>query len=418
MTVGPEPHVSHMSLTARITLLSVGVALVAAALSGVAAARYVAAGERAVLRATETSTTTTVDPGTGRVGAPASPATPAVPAAPAAPATKSVRARVRAAIADSTRRPAQRVARAVLLSVGVGLVVGLGAGAGAARILTRPLRRTAVAAHAMGAGRRDVRVPVEGPREIADVADSLNGLADALTLSEGRQRRFLLSVSHELRTPLTAVRGYAESIADGVVTGADAVEAGRVVLAESERLERLVHDLLDLARIGADDFRLDLADIDVGRLFDDAATVWATRARGRGVELRVERPEPPGTVMVRTDAGRLRQVLDGLTENAVRMTPHGSPVVLALLGPRPTDPSGTRAVLQVRDGGPGLTPEDYAVAFEPGVLGGRYRDERPVGVGIGLSLVHGLVQRLGGGIAAEPAREGGACFTVVVRDAP
>ncbi|QTE31243.1 HAMP domain-containing histidine kinase [Pengzhenrongella sicca] len=311
------------------------------------------------------------------------------------------------------RRPI--VLRSVLVSVGVGLLVGVTAGGSLSLLLTRPLRRTAHAAREMGAGRRDVRVAVEGPPEVADVAASLNDLADALQRSEARQRAFLLSVSHELRTPLTAVRGFAESIADGVVTGDDAAQAGRVVLAESLRLERLVHDLLDLARLGAVDFPLDVARVDLGALLDDAATVWRARAATRGVELRVE---PAGAALtLRTDAGRLRQVIDGLAENAVRATPAGAPVVLALRAPARSDPAGTVAVLQVRDGGPGLAPADYAVAFEPGVLGERYRVDRPGGVGIGLSLVHGLVRRLGGEIGAGTAPEGGASFTVHLRDA-
>jgi len=267
----------------------------------------------------------------------------------------------------------------------------------------------------MRSGRRDLRVPVEGPPELADVAVSLNELAGALELSESRQRAFLLSVSHELRTPLTAIRGFAESIADGVVTGPDAAQAGGVVLSESLRLERLVHDLLDLARLGAVDFALDLAPVDLGRLLDEAATVWRPRAAGRGVELRLERPGL--TLIARTDAARVRQVIDGLAENAVRATPAGSPVVLALRGPWPGDPAWTLAVLQVRDGGPGLAADDFAVAFDSGVLGERYRNDRPGGVGIGLSLVRGLVRRLGGDVGVGVAAEGGACFTVWLRDA-
>jgi len=373
----------RMSVTTRITLLCMGVALVAALLASVATARSLAAADRVE---TATSHAANLD---------------------RTPAQRPLR-RARAV----ARRPL--VARSLLMSVGVGLVVGAAAGGAMASVLTRPLRRTADVARAMGAGRRDVRVPVEGPPEIADVAASLNDLADALQHSESRQRAFLLSVSHELRTPLTAVRGFAESIADGVVTGEEAARAGAVVLAESQRLERLVRDLLDLARLGAVDFRLDLAATDLSRLLDDAATVWRTRAAQRGVDLRVERPAGP--LVVRTDAARLRQVIDGLAENALRATPPGAPVVLALRGPAPGDPFGTRAVVQVRDGGPGLAVADHAVAFEAGVLGERYRDDRPGGVGIGLSLVQGLVQRLGGEIGVGVAAEGGARFTVHVRD--
>ena len=103
---------------------------------------------------------------------------------------------------------------ALLAGVAVAVVVGLVVG----QLLARPLRRTAIAARLLRSGRRDVRVPVAGPAEVSDVAGAVNELADALARSEERQRRFLLSVSHELRTPLTAVRGFAESLADGVVT--------------------------------------------------------------------------------------------------------------------------------------------------------------------------------------------------------
>ena len=368
-----------LSLTARITLLCVGVALVTALLSGLAAARYVAAEER---------TAATVSKADGDT-------------------TRRV-----LRVERAQRRAERRVTRAVLLAVGLSVGVGAVAGGATARILTRPLRQTADAARAMGAGRRDVRVAVEGPPEIAEVATSLNSLAEALATSEGRQRRFLLAVSHELRNPLTAVHGFAESVADGVVTGDEARAAGAVILAESGRLEHLVRDLLALARLGADDFRLDVATVDVAALLEDAARVWSSRAP----MIRVERPGVP--LPVRTDAARLRQVLDGLADNAVRMTPPDRPVVLAARRAGPHDPAGTLAVLEVRDGGPGLTADDRGVAFEPGALGARYRDERPVGVGIGLSLVHGLVGRLGGTITVGEAPEGGATFTVAVPDAP
>ncbi|OJV80794.1 MAG: hypothetical protein BGO37_14675 [Cellulomonas sp. 73-92] len=363
------------SLTTRITLTCVGVALAAAALAGFAAARVVVAEERAGLAAIRNSGTAD---------------------------TARTRAQERAAVVAPTRR----VGRAVVTGSAAGLVVGLLAGTATAQVLTRPLRRTAAAARELGAGRRDVRVPLEGPPEIAEVAESLNSLATALETSEARQRKFLLSVSHELRTPLTAVRGFGESIADGVVTGDEAREAGRVVVDEAARLTRLVEDLLDLARLGADDFRLEPAPTDLAVLLEQAAGTWSPRAEATGARFVVEHPGRP--LVVQTDAGRVRQVLDGLVANALRLTPAGRPVVLAARA------TPTGAVLEVRDGGPGLTAEDRAVAFEPGALGERYRDERPVGVGIGLSLVHGLVQRLGGGIAVGVAPEGGAQFTVTL----
>jgi two-component system sensor histidine kinase BaeS len=111
-------------------------------------------------------------------------------------------------------------------------------------------------------------------------------------------------------------------------------------------------------------------------------------------------------VITVTDPTRVRQILDGLAENALRVTPAGAPIVVGL------DAQHGWAVLEVRDGGPGLTAEDCAVAFERSVLYERYRGVRRVGTGVGLALVHGLATRLGGATAAGRAPEGGACFTV------
>jgi two-component system, OmpR family, sensor kinase len=165
-----------------------------------------------------------------------------------------------------------------------------------------------------------------------------------------------------------------------------------------------VSDLLDLARLGAQDFRLDLAPVDLTRLVADAAQVWTDRAAREAVDVRVD--IPPGPLVVATDATRVRQILDGLAENALRMTPAGRPIVLALRAePR-------WAVLEVRDGGPGLSSQDLEVAFERSALYDRYRGIRRVGTGVGLALVAGLAGRLGGAAVAGSAPEGGAAFTV------
>ncbi|MEJ1110767.1 MULTISPECIES: sensor histidine kinase [unclassified Kribbella] len=312
------------------------------------------------------------------------------------------------ALVEPLRMPAgaQRIlVRNILLALGAGLLVAALAGGLLGRLLARPLRRTADVAGAMRQGRRDLHVPVEGPAEVAEVAEAVNELSVALRHSEERQREFLLSVSHELRTPLTAVHGFAESLADGVVTGPEAQHAGQVIQQESQRLERLVSDLLDLARLGADQFRLDVAEVDLRETISACAEVWRVRCERQGVHFRLELPSTPAVAT--TDARRIRQVLDGLAENALRVTPAGSQLTLALDASRP----GTLA-LQVRDGGPGLAPEDYAVAFERGVLHEKYRGRRPVGSGIGLALAFGLVARLGGTMTAGPAPEGGATFTV------
>lgn len=328
------------------------------------------------------------------------------------------------------RGDATALSRAALTQLTWSLVVTGLVAAGLALLvawrLALPLRRTVDAARALAAGRRDVAVPETGPREVAAVAGSVNHLAAALSHSEARQREFLLSVSHDLRTPLTAVTGYAESLADGVIPPERLTEVGRVIGAEAARLERLVADLLDLARLDAREMSVHLVHLDLVVLAEETARVWHERCAGQGVPFAFERHAQ--TVPVVADPQRLRQAVDGLLENALRVTPPGRPIVVSVGTTTPTVPTVPAAgagvgvgagateqvwgVLEVRDGGPGLTDDDLPVAFERSVLFERYRGVRQVGTGLGLAIVARIVSRLGGVVAAGHSPEGGARFTL------
>ena len=299
-----------------------------------------------------------------------------------------------------------RVLGGVWIALLAGLAGGVIAGFLLARVIVRPIRQAASAAARLSAGDHSVRLAVRPPAEAAELADAINNLAAALQTSEGRERDFLLSVSHELRTPLSTIRGYAEALADGVVGADGAPKAGAIMLGESERLDRLISDLLVLARLESADLPLDVVDVDLVELIVAAAEAWAPRCGPDGPRLLVEPAGAP--VLVRTDPGRIRQVLDGLCENALRIVPAGAPLILAV---RAGEHGG---VVEVRDGGPGFTDDDLAVAFERGALHQRYRGIHKVGSGLGLALAARLVSRLGGTIEAGHAPEGGARFTVVI----
>lgn len=292
----------------------------------------------------------------------------------------------------------------LLVALVIGLAIAIAIALVAGAWLTTPLRRASDAALRLGRGERGVHVQPEGPAEVADMADALNRLAAALAVSEGRQREFLLSVSHELRTPITSVRGYAEALADGLVDGADVARTGAVMAAETHRLDRLVSDLLDLARLRADDFTIECVDVDLAGILADAAEVWGDRCQRDDVRLAFAPPSEP--VVVRADPLRLRQVVDNLMENALRVVPAGGVIVMT---GRADDGWG---VVEVRDSGPGLSEEDREVAFEPGILHERYRGLRPVGTGLGLALVGRLAAGMGGWARAGSAAEGGAAFCV------
>jgi signal transduction histidine kinase len=312
------------------------------------------------------------------------------------------RAVVLAADSGSADAALTSVRRRVTLAIAAGLLVALGLAALLARRLGGPLTRTAAAARRLASGERGIDLPTDGPAEVADVADALGQLDRALTTSEERQRRFLLSVSHEIRTPLTAVRGYAEGLADGTVPPEDAAEVGARLVTEARRLDGYVADLLALSRLEADDFRVAVADVDVAALLSAAAVAWAAPGRTAGVSVSTD----VAPVVVRADPDRLRQVVDALVDNALRVTPRGGAIVLA------SHPGGG---VEIRDSGPGLATEDLAVAFDPGVLHERYRGRRATGGhGLGLAIAAGLVRRMGGTIVAGTAPEGGACFRITL----
>ena len=315
-----------------------------------------------------------------------------------------VLARPESAIAAASR---ELVARFLPIVAAAASVAILG-GALLARRISRPLVATAGAANALASGRRGVAVPGSDIPEVDDVARALAALDRALVVSEGRQREFLLSVSHELRTPLTAIRGYAEALADGLVDAASVASVGRTLAAETERVDRFVGDLLELARLESDDFRIEPYPVDLAALLTEAADAWAARATALQVAILVDAEAAPTVV---SDPRRVRQLVDGLVENALRVSPPGSALELRATA---AAGAGAGAAIAVRDEGPGLSDDDLVRAFDRGALHERYAGSRPVGTGLGLSIAQRLAARLGGSIGAARAHGGGSVFTVVL----
>ncbi|HEY4237619.1 MAG TPA: HAMP domain-containing sensor histidine kinase [Gaiellaceae bacterium] len=268
-----------------------------------------------------------------------------------------------------------------------------------ARRISRPVDRIAAAARTLARGTHPEPVPVEGATEIATLAGAFNDLAAQLQQAQEAERNFLLSVSHELKTPLTAIRGYAEAVEDGAV---DPREAAATVASEARRLERLVKDLLDLARMHRTDFSVHNSEIDLAEVAEDAVRRYGKQARSFGVALWAVTESPAPAI---ADADRVLQVVSNLVENALRLTPPGGEVrVVAEPG-----------VLRVEDTGPGLAEADTERAFERFYLHERYGLERKVGTGLGLAIVKELTLAMGGDVAVESRPGTLTIFTVQLR---
>jgi two-component system sensor histidine kinase BaeS len=284
----------------------------------------------------------------------------------------------------------------LLLSTLAGAALAALVAAALSRRIARSLRRVARATRAVAAGRAHDPVPEEGARELASLARSFNDMSAQLERARAIERSFLLSVSHELKTPLTAIRGYAEGVADGAL---DPGEAAATIVHESARLERLVGDLLDLARMNTSRFSIHREPIDLAETAREAERRYAAQAREFGVRLETLVVEPAGAI---GDADRALQIASNLVENALRLTPRDGRVrIVAAPG-----------LLAVEDTGPGLKPEELPHAFERFYLHSRYGGERPVGTGLGLALVKELAEGMGGSVSVESAPGTATSFVV------
>jgi len=273
------------------------------------------------------------------------------------------------------------------------------------RRLTRPLREAQAATERIASGDLQTRVP-EDPddgEELAGLARSINAMAESLDRSRGLERQFLLSVSHDLRTPLTSIRGFAEALSEG--RAPDPAQAAGIISAEARRLERLVGDLLELAKLDARRFSLDVRATDVGEVVADTAEGFRPAADAAGVELTVE--ERDGLVAA-ADPDRLAQVLANLIENALKFAAGSIEVRSAPAG------AGAGVAVWVQDDGPGIPAEDLPHVFEPFWHSSR-SPARQVGSGLGLAIVAELVAAMGGTVRAEPLPAGGTRMVVTLR---
>ena len=264
-----------------------------------------------------------------------------------------------------------------------------------ARRIARPLRAVEATAGRIASGDLNQRVQVDPGEypEVASLATSINTMAESLQAARELERQFFMSISHDLRTPLTSIRGWAEAIADDAVT--DQQQAARIIGAESRRLERLVQDLLDLARLDSHAFSLRVRETDVSAVVADTAEGFRPMVEQAGLTLHVLAPSQ--AIGASADPDRLAQVVANLVENAYK---HASSRIRVAT----TSVDGTVAVT-VEDDGPGMSPDERLHAFERLYQSAR-TPARQAGSGLGLAIVKELTAAMGGTVSAEPATEG------------
>ncbi|NLM95061.1 MAG: cell wall metabolism sensor histidine kinase WalK [Firmicutes bacterium] len=232
----------------------------------------------------------------------------------------------------------------------------------------------------------------------------LNDISSRRELEEMR-RQFVANVSHELRTPLTSIRGFLQAILDGVVTDPASVRKYmRIMLAECLRLIRLSNSLLDLSRIEGGSIELYREEVELGPLVQEIFDRLLPAIDDK--ELKVSLGIQPGFPPLLVDRDRMAQVMLNIIDNAVRFTPKGGRILVQAAV------EDGRAVIRVRDTGPGIDPEELPLIWERFYKGDKSRRSGPGGTGLGLVIVKQLVEKHGGFVDVECPPEGGAVFIV------
>ena len=265
--------------------------------------------------------------------------------------------------------------------------------------ITKPVRKLARVADDVAEGRRDVEIPrVPGGGEIGHLAERLQEMTSRLAEAEELERNFLMSVSHELRTPLTAILGHVEALREGLVQ--DERTSLNVIAAETARLERLVGDVLDLAKLDAHRFTLTREEVDMGRVCERAYEAFGEEARRRSIDYRRSVAARPVIV---TDGDRVLQIITNLLSNAFRWTPDGGRIELAL------DSSNGHVAVAVGDTGPGIAPQDRERIFRAFWSRGGGG-----GTGLGLAIARELAEALGGRLELVSEIGKGSRFELVL----
>ena len=283
------------------------------------------------------------------------------------------------------------------LLLGLFLVV---AAAGALRRMTRPMTHLIDAAQRIEAGDYSVQVPESGPRDLRSVARAFNEMSARLKASDEQRRGFLAELAHEFRTPLTVIRGQAEAIADGVYAG-DAAHLGPILDA-THTLDRLVDDLRTLVLTDAGNLVLQKEPTDLGALAADTVESFKPQADEARVTLSSE--VAPDLEPVDVDPARIRSVLGNLLSNAIRHTPSGGSIKVAV------GASEDSVILTVTDTGEGIPAELLPRVFERFVKG-----KSSPGSGLGLAIARDIVAAHGGTLEIQSTLGSGTTARLALR---
>ncbi len=268
-----------------------------------------------------------------------------------------------------------------------------------------PLKEMEKVSEQMAKGDLTKRITINHKDEIGKLATSLNEMAQSLEIVEAQRSEFLQNVSHELRTPLSYIKGYTEAIQEGVVQGEQVEQYLGIIQKETERLRRLVHDLLDLAQLEGNSYPMKEEPIAYSQLIEEVSQRFTLRSQQKGINIRLDLDED---IIIKGDSDRLEQVISNLLDNAIRYTSTNESVELILTSNK------SYAFLEVKDKGPGIPSNELQRIFERFYRVEKSRTRKEGGTGLGLSIAQHIVQKHGGKLEVASDEQLGTTFTIIL----
>lgn len=318
------------------------------------------------------------------------------------PPQQRVRLLVAVPVADVTSAWAKLLPR-LLVATGAAGALTFVVGTLIASRITNPIREMTRASEAMARGDLDQSIDVEGDDEVAKLARAFNQMSEQVSRSNQAMRDLMANVSHDLKTPLTSIQGFSQAMVDGIVD--DPEEYARmatIVHEEADRIGAMLDDLIYLSEIESGALTLNLDDVDIDAVVTDTVSRMKLQAAEADVTFELELAGAP----VRGDGRRLEQVLANLVDNAVRFAPEGSVVRIA------TAVRGGRAEVSVQNGGEPIPESDIPRVFDRFYQADPARSGGGRHSGLGLAIVHELVQAHGGEVTVQSTAGSGTTFAV------
>ena len=297
------------------------------------------------------------------------------------------------------------IPRIFLISGGIGSLAALMLAFILSRRMVKPLTEMRQAASRIASGDFNKRITIRGEDEIAELSRSFNYMVDALENLENTRREFLSNISHELRTPMTTIKGFIDGILDGVIPPENQSTYLSIVRDEVKRMEKLVNDIMDLARFQAGDNRLNITVFDINERIRRSVISLQQMFIKKNLEFMAEFETE--RLFVKADADAIQRVLLNLLHNAIKFTPEGGKIIARTY-------TKNKVYVEVEDNGPGIPKEELPHIFDRFYKADKSRGLDKTGVGLGLAIARNIMLSHGETIRAKSEEGRGTSFILTL----